>query len=534
MGIPSYFSSIVRNYKKIINNHQFHKINTPCHCLFMDCNSIIYDAFHALNKETPVHNVENIIIENVISKINCYIQNINPTNILYIAFDGVAPFAKMEQQRKRRYKSWFQTTVNEKDNTAQTFWNSCSITPGTNFMNTLSKTIQYAFENKECEYNVQKIIVSGSNENGEGEHKLFRYLRKNNCLDFNVFVYGLDSDLIMLSIFHHRYCKNILVFREAPEFIKSKVADVSQKDDLLFMDIGILNTAILNEMDCKFNDTQRIYDYIFMCFLLGNDFLPHFPSLNIRTHGIDILMDTYKYVIGNYPNRFFISKKTGNIQWRFFGMFIEELAKNEQDFVIREYNIKSKMGNMIFSVETEEERENILTNAPIIIRNEENYIWPYEKYWEERYYKTLFKIPRSKENLKNICNNYLEGMEWVFKYYTEDCPDWKWKYNYNYPPLLMDLSRFVPHFETDFISAERSLKKSFTDSLQLAFVVPPVYHKELLGESKSRFLLDYKEYYHTEWEFQWAFCRYFWESHIVLPEIPIELLEKWNHELVSL
>ena len=32
--------------------------------------------------------------------------------------------------------------------------------------------------------------------------------------------------------------------------------------------------------------------------------------------------------------------------------------------------------------------------------------------------------------------------------------------------------------------------------------------------------------YPTEYDFEWSYCRYFWECHIKLPEINISLLEK--------
>ena len=63
MGIPSYFSFIVKNYSNIIKNlSYFYDVNNQLDHLYMDCNSIIYDA---VNKETYNNNdieYENLII----------------------------------------------------------------------------------------------------------------------------------------------------------------------------------------------------------------------------------------------------------------------------------------------------------------------------------------------------------------------------------------------------------------------------------------------------------------------------------------
>jgi 5'-3' exonuclease len=68
------------------------------------------------------------------------------------------------------------------------------------------------------------------------------------------------------------------------------------------MDIDVLCNSIKNEMNNGKSTQTCIHDYVFMCFLLGNDFLPHFPCLNIRTHGFQILLDTYFKVIGKYQS----------------------------------------------------------------------------------------------------------------------------------------------------------------------------------------------------------------------------------------
>ena len=530
MGIPSYFSHIIRNYPNILRNLDFFMKNSVFggfHHLFMDCNSIIYDAVHRIQTENESpENIEDEIIKCVIENIKKYIALIRPSQTVFIAFDGVAPFAKMEQQRTRRYKTRFMsniTTVNVKQG-----WNTSAITPGTDFMEKLSHHIEYAFLNKEVEYKVKKMIVSCSNHPGEGEHKLYEYMRVNEIKNDDVAVYGLDSDLIMLSIFHLKYCKNIYVFREAPEFLKSSIPlDTRANDNTpYFLDIYHLATSIITEMGCNSSDMNRAYDYVFMCFFLGNDFLPHFPAMNIRTHGIQALLDIYRIYIGAYPDRFFISKTSHKIQWKNVGIFVNEIAKREHEFLRNEYFVRNKFDKRNWVSTTDVEKEELIVSAPIIYRQQEKYICPEENGWEDRYYRTLCQFEKTPANIKKICMNYLEGLEWVYKYYTQSCPHWKWKYNYNYPPLFADLCKYIPHFETDFISSNKT--ESFSPQAQLAFVLP-ASNLNMLPKPIYNFLAtNYSEYYPDSYDFQWAFCRYLWESHPLLPEIPLELLEQWD------
>jgi 5'-3' exoribonuclease 1 len=203
MGIPSYFSHIIRNYKQIINNLAYFKNGESLNNLFLDSNSIVYDAIHSFTVDTnelKSDDFENLLIDKVIEKIKFYIELVKPNKSIYIAFDGVAPFAKMEQQRTRRYKTSYMSKLNfatEK----KIQWDTSSITPGTPFMNHLSNRIQYAFKHQELKYGVNKIIVSGSNEAGEGEHKITEFMRTFGDKSETVALYGLDADLIMLSMF---------------------------------------------------------------------------------------------------------------------------------------------------------------------------------------------------------------------------------------------------------------------------------------------------------------------------------------------
>jgi len=532
MGIPSYFSYIIKNYPNIIRNIDYFSNNKSFEHLYMDCNSIVYDAVHSIDttNNVDIQTFENEIIEKVILNIKEYIELIKPNSTIFIAFDGVAPFAKMEQQRTRRYRNKFMSTMDFGDSNKNN-WNTSAITPGTKFMDNLSYRINYEFKNAEKKYNVKNIYVSCSDDAGEGEHKLFSHTRKCVSKNENIAIYGLDSDLIMLSLFHLKYCKNIYVFREAPEFLKSSIPiDVrGNNDEPHFLDIENLSKSISNEMNCKYSDVQRTYDYVFLCFFLGNDFLPHFPAMNIRTHGINCLIDFYRLYIGNFQDRFLISKTTGRIQWKNVSVLIHEIAKKEHELLINEYFVRNKFDKRTYTMETPKEREETFQNLPIIFREEEKYICPDEPMWENRYYKRLLHCKRNGENIKRICNNYLEGLEWVFKYYSEGCPHWRWKYNYHYPPLFADLCKYIPHFEMDFISNKSNITNSpFSKLAQLSYVMPKS-NLEFLPQNICNFLINnYPELYPENYDFKWAFCRYFWEAHPILPEIPVELLEQWE------
>ena len=137
MGIPSYFSYIVKNHISIIKKYT---PSIPIHNLYMDCNSVIYDVIHGLDKNNEINN--KLIINSVIGKIENYISTINPSKLIFIAFDGVAPVAKLEQQRIRRYKSHFQNEMTKKVfNRTESGWNTAAITPGTKFMKELNAGI---------------------------------------------------------------------------------------------------------------------------------------------------------------------------------------------------------------------------------------------------------------------------------------------------------------------------------------------------------------------------------------------------------
>ena len=526
MGIPSYFSFIVKNHPKIIKRFDV----LPVSRLYLDCNSILYDAVHSIDfsgwSETNSFPKTTIIIQWAIRKIEEYISHIRPSNLVFIAFDGVAPVAKMSQQRDRRYKSWYQGKMfrDIMGKHADDPWNTSSITPGTAFMDELNMRMKIHFLE-----NPQPIqtIYSGSDHAGEGEHKIFQHIRENPAPqnDDATVVYGLDADLIMLSITHIPVCSNIQLFRETPHFIQNIDSNL-EPNQTYVLDIPELAKTIATDMNNgKAMTTQqcnsRIYDYILICFMLGNDFLPHFPAINIRTGGINKLLNAYKETIGKTND---ILTDGTQIFWKQFRNFISHLANSEEAFLKDETKLRDKKARHMMEANTPDAKYKQFELLPSYSRETEKYINPYQTYWQSRYYKALFNNQSTDIFRFKLCCNYLEGLEWCMKYYTTGCPDWRWSYKHHYPPLLVDLVRHIPIVNHAFMPVQ-PINLEVHPYVQLCYVLPKTSLHLLPYELHQLILQKYAGQYSSDCEFMWAYCRYFWESHVELPEIDINILE---------
>jgi 5'-3' exoribonuclease 1 len=650
MGIPSYFANVVKYHKQIIKKLGLLPV---VHNLYMDTNGLVYDAVRIVGSNAGISNddYETAIIDMVCKRIQEYIQLINPKYSVFIAFDGVAPVAKLNQQRERRYKSWFTTIVEQAINlkndakdilknddekfrrdqtskdinkTLQKAWNTSSITPGTRFMEKLNNRMRdfinmqvRATSASHSESTNLKYIYSGSDIAGEGEHKLFEYIRANpeHHKETTTMIYGLDADLIMLCLNHLHVSENIYLYRDTPEFIQSLDSNLSKTENY-FLDIPSFAcsleklmretkaSGIAPEMSFVAPTAEpklavsssiitpqviaAIDDYILMTFMLGNDFMPHFPSLNLRTTGMNVLLQTYAHVFRNSTS--YLVKRTADatnaqqktIDWKQMRLFVECLSASEHDRFIDQHKTRDrqskrfgggggsgnnqhrsssssshssthgqnpKQSNIDLTELTGAACERITdivssgnhTNSlnefmtiPLQERSIEKYIDPFRENWEFRYYDSLFDIDiheRSSgsahgqvDRLQQICVNYMEGLEWTMKYYSSECMDWRWCYKYAYAPLLTDLVRFIPHADVKMITEKP--KDPVRDVVQLCYVLPMASHNLLSTDIAAKIKKELSHYYCDKLEFKWAYCKYFWEAHTELPHIRISELER--------
>ncbi len=569
MGIPSYFAHVLKKYPHVIKRLS----ELPCiNNLYLDCNGMVYDVVHQM-QYTPENIVayEAEMLQRICESIDACIAILRPISSVFIAFDGVAPVAKLNQQRERRYKSWYlgemETQRRREHNkitqkVGQTggrveppkpAWNTSAITPGTKFMNALhDKLAKYYDTTNPSALNVRYnlsgagIIVSSSKEPGEGEHKLFEYIRDHASEHANMttVIYGLDADLIMLCMSHLHISRGIYLYRETPEFVKSINVALDEKERY-FMDIPEFATAIVENLRVNAPPGKGAVrkgagalvapqlDYIFMCFMLGNDFMPHFPALNIRTTGIASLMEAYRATIGA-DETIIKTTTTGEcvIHWPNYKKLVAHLAAQELTLIRKEHGTRDRQARHMRDSDKDDDVMHDVMMLPMTQRDVEREINPFQPGWETRYYSALCDMHGAIDPpaVAALCRNYLEGMEWTFRYYTRGCVDWKWTYANHYPPLLADLVHHIPDtHDPTFSFLQVKPKEPIRDVVQLCYVLPRASHA-LLPPSVERALMrsSMKDRYTDDGSnnFKWAYCKYFWECHTDLPALDLRELDK--------
>ncbi|WVQ68061.1 uncharacterized protein L199_006267 [Kwoniella botswanensis] len=356
MGIPKFFRWISERYpltSQLITPNSIPTFDN----LYLDMNGIIHNCSHPPSSENDPH--FRITEEQMILAIFAYIDHlftkIKPQKVFFMAIDGVAPRAKMNQQRSRRFRTAKDAVEKrreaekkgEKLPEEKAFDSNC-ITPGTPFMARLSNHLKYYVTKRiseDAEWRNVKVILSGHDVPGEGEHKIQEYIRLSKAQpDYNPntrhCLYGLDADLIMLGLLSHdpHFC----LLREEVTFgRKTKKTTGLANTNFYLLHLSLLREyldlefgSLATQISFKYDLERIIDDFILMAVFVGNDFLPHLPDLHINEGALERIWGIYKEILpvaGGYLN------EHGTISLPRLQLMLDKLAQFEIDNFEEEY-----------------------------------------------------------------------------------------------------------------------------------------------------------------------------------------------------
>ncbi|KAL8538310.1 hypothetical protein ACS0TY_000334 [Phlomoides rotata] len=543
MGIPGLYQWLIEKYPRI---KAAVTLEVEIDNLYLDMNGIIHPFFHPEEWAPPKSYDE--VFDGIFKYIDRIFSQVKPRKLLYMAIDGVAPRAKMNQQRARRFRAAKDTndvaSVLGKQRGDKSVKNnlldSNLITPGTEFMELLSSALQYFVHlrmNKDPRWKEIKVVISDASVPGEGEHKIMSYIRLQRDLpgfDPNTLhcMHGLDADLIMLGLVTHEVHFSVLrenVRRRPhtpkglgfkrncdPSVFRDKIISIQKFHflhmwilrDYLAESLRIPNPTV--EVDLE----RLVDDFVFMCLFVGNDFLPHVPSLEISEGAIDLLMLVYKkeFVrMGGYLT------DASKVNLERVEHFVQALASYEDAiFEKRKQKLLSmEKKTKIYQLRPGQKNYRCVSD-PRFVADKVNLG---EEGWKERYYTEKFQVQNDDDRervTKHAVLKYVEGICWVMHYYFEGVCSWQWYYPYHYAPFASDFHG-LDQLKVDFV-----LGKPFKPLDQLMGVLPaasahalPLRYRDLMTDPSSPIL----DFYPTEFELDLNGKKQDWKAVCRLPFI---------------
>lgn len=390
-------------------------------------------------------------------------EMIHPQRSLIIAIDGVAPQAKINQQRNRRYKS-------ASTKPPEQFFDPNVISPGTDFMRHLDEYMQRALE-RDKEKLPPHVIYSGCLVPGEGEQKIATHLRQMVAQGQTVVVYGMDADLIMIYLMLlNDGWKNIYLFRE-----DTKTGSHQYRIKAM-IDLNMLRTII-----------QKMYpgveapvdDFVVILFFNGNDFLPHFPVFERTLDTLNVLIGGYRDFLKENPGTGICS--LSNIIWKNLILFLEYIVAKYNKFLLEKWALnKDHLVAVPSTIAEASLKSSTMISGKEVQTIQELDLEKFNRLW----YQYIFspktgtgEVVPSESDIRKLNLKYAEGVAWVYTYYKFGVRQLnvEWYYPYHYAPLLSDLPNYMkaevsPVWEIEPIQIQNEYLSPLE---QLMMIMPP-------------------------------------------------------------
>ncbi|PSN30434.1 5'-3' exoribonuclease 1, partial [Blattella germanica] len=495
------------------------------------------------------------------------VKEYQPKKLFFMAVDGVAPRAKMNQQRGRRFRSAKEAEILEQKARergealpSEARFDSNCITPGTDFMAKLQEQLKYFVTFKlstDPQWRGVKIILSGHETPGEGEHKIMdyiRYMKAQPGYDANTrhCLYGLDADLIMLGLCSHE--PHFSLLREEVKYgRKAKQTRTSTPEETKFF---LLHLSLMREyLELEFSalksllpfpfDIEKIIDdWVLMGFLVGNDFIPPLPDMHIINGALPTLYKAYISVLptlGGYIN------EGGTLNLERFKKYMLKLSAFDLEQFRETYAdlkyFQGKTGRRpgakerhtdfqtsknIYRNSGDKELEDLVDLKPVknaelaaLIQNTESDLLPSDEDDSDEI-EGLESCDSDDENgafevLRSQADGYVRAIQWNLHYYYDGVCSWSWFYPHHYAPYISDICKFSDDLELNF-----DLGTPFLPFEQLLAVLPAA-SKKLLPEPYQQLMVEKESpifhYYPSDFKTDLNGKKQEWEAVVLIPFI---------------
>jgi 5'-3' exonuclease len=414
MGIPFYFASLARNHKGIIEPVKKGMLEVDV--FLIDCNCLIH---RYLQDNNP--------IQSIIEALQYILETVCRAKQVIIAMDGLVPYGKIVQQRYRRM------CIKE-----QGEFDRNQISPETPYMKELEAALIAKFPS---------ALISGTNKEGEGEHKLILEVKKlPHTQRKTICVYGLDADLILIALQHHTLSNpyGMWLLRESGEFNDPKLKQAE------FATLSIWK--LLKELPIEID--QYICLSI-MCF--GNDFMPSLGMFSLREDGYSRALEIYQ--------------KCGNPDLkttRGRNKFLKAAALEESNVLEKRIGLRKRP----------EEKAILGKSRDLVSR------------------KYSLHVLDGVVDTKPVVEAYWKTFHWTLHYFQKSEPaNWYWVYPYADAPLVSDIVLFE--------ETTQCIRKplNFTTTNQLQCIMPStslrtakkrvLFPNELYSETRNPWMKKY-------------------------------------------
>lgn len=554
--------------------------------LYIDMNGLIHPCCHDTD---PLPEPESVaeMIERIFEQLDLLVKVVQPQQCLVLCVDGVAPRSKMNQQRSRRFRAADEriesdTIASECAHRIETEyhlprprvrerWDSNVITPSTAFMERIGLAVEWFVMKKLNEDEAWRhlsVVFSDAHVAGEGEHKIMHYIRGlRSQPGYNPktrhVIHGMDADLVCLGLSTHEEYVSIL---------RNQLTETFQPDHNKFCYFNLhtyracLKRDFANIPDMDFE--RVLDDFVFLCFFVGNDFLPHVPLISIKTKGIELLLDHYvrQFTTHGYLTvsgevdyarlrtflHHFVKVRMSDLRWEYHGVL---RAKERAKMQVSERVAKTERAlQALLELKRDDDGSDaqrvsddalcMMTSCvkerARLVADQQPLPFSYldddyrDKYYAQKFGWTCSAKTRSQfeKRVRVCCAEYLRGMQWVMRYYTKGCPSWSWYYPYHYAPLLQDLA-----LSTDAVNVHMTLGAPLHPVEQLLAVLPRLSVQALPQELHEAVLNPASVlggFYPDKVDVDFSEANFSYQGVLRIPFIDCARLRKACHTLVDL